>query len=488
MVAAALIAPPGPDVLIALTSLDHATLSDAVQVDLLAALERQSAWLAAWTMPILAGVGDRAQAAVKAGGGSGAGSDLSARAAHTEIAVTLRVSESVAANRLLAARDLTRDLPAVHAALAAGEISLWHAVAISDSTLSLTVEQRRWVADRILSRARRQTVTQLRRCLRRAVLHVAPEQAADRAAKANAERKVDFWPLPDGMAELRLIASASEVLKVYGTIDTLAHQHARGHPVGSPGWMPIAARRADALIDLILGTGTDRPGTIKTTLELTMDLPTLLGVRDNPAELTGYGPLPAPLARALAGDASWRRLIYEPLTGRLLDLGHTSHDPSEPLARHIRARERVCSVPTCNRPARRCHLNHARPYNPNDPNGGRTDAVNCGPLCGSHHRLKHETDWTLQRNPHTGDATWTTPTGHQHPLEPHDYRPLPMDDLPAEPGPLPQPEFLARPTPDQEQHGTWYITDDPDAIPDPTEETHHHETDAYDTYVYELAA
>ncbi len=231
-----------------------------------------------------------------------------------------------------------------------------------------------------------------------------------------------------------------------GTIDSLAHQHAKGHPVGSPGWQPIAARRADALIALILGTSTIDRSPIKTTLELTMDLPTLLGLRNNPAEHTG----------------------------RLLDLGHTTYHPSEPLARYPRARERVCSIPTCNRPARRCHLDHAKPYSPGDPNGGRTDAVNGGPLCETHHRLKHETDWTLRRDPDNGDATWNTPTGHTHHAEPHDYRPLPLDDLPAEPPlPAPNPALHAIPTPDEQQYGNLYVPDDPDTIPDPDEERPH---------------
>lgn len=43
VVAAALIAPPGPDIITALAAVDQSTLTDAAMVDLLAALERQSA-------------------------------------------------------------------------------------------------------------------------------------------------------------------------------------------------------------------------------------------------------------------------------------------------------------------------------------------------------------------------------------------------------------------------------------------------------------
>jgi len=67
------------------------------------------------------------------------------------------------------------------------------------------------VADRVLGRAPKQTVTQLRRCLNRAVLAVDPKSAAERARQAHADRKLDWWPLPDGMAELRLIAWACQL-------------------------------------------------------------------------------------------------------------------------------------------------------------------------------------------------------------------------------------------------------------------------------------
>jgi hypothetical protein len=322
------------------------------------------------------------------------------------------------------------------------------------------------------------------------VQHVAPEQAADRAKKAYAGRKVDFWPLQDGMAELRLIASAAEVMKVYGTIDTLAYRAAKGHPVGSLGWLPIGARRADALVDLILGTFTDRPVQVKTTLQLTMDLPTLLGLQDHPGDLAGYGPLPADLARALAADARWRRLVYEPHTGRVLDVGHTSYQPTETIARHVCAREPVCSTPGCNRPAHACDFEHACPYNPHVPGGGRTCAVNGGPLCAVHHRIKHETDWTLRRDPTTGDATWTTPTGHTYYIPPHDYRPLPDDDLPEE-SPLHEPADETTDEPalhisrGEQDYARGYNTD---TVPDLTDAEPFGEVDAYDDCVYELSA
>lgn len=190
--------------------------------------------------------------------------------------------------------------------------------------------------------------------------------------------------------------------------------------------MPIATRRADALVHLVTteraATGSGSVRRPQANVHLTMDLPTALGLADHPSELAGYGPIDAATARALAADGKWRRLICEPLTGALLDLGHTTYQPSAALARYIQLRDVRCQFPSCNQPARRCHLDHTRRYEPDDPAGGKTDRNNLGALCEHHHRLKHRVGWTLSRNPDTEEATWTSPTGHRYPIDHEDHR------------------------------------------------------------------
>jgi hypothetical protein len=435
VIAAALIAPPGVEVIGALSRIDPVSLSDSAQVDLLVAWERQTAWLASRVQPALVAVGATVEALADAAATPHDSMDMPIRAAFAEIAAAVRISEVTAQDRLCIARALTGELSAVADVLAAGEITYAHARAIYDATHMLTGAQQAWVAARVLPAARRQTVTQLRRCLNRAVLAVEPRTAAARAKRAQQERTVQWWPLPDGMAELRLIASATDVMAVYRAADTLAKSRRRDLPPrGQEGWQPLDALRADALVALATGTATSATAGSKTDVHLTIDLLTLLGLRDRPAELAGYGPLPAPLARMLAADGKWRRLIYDSQTGALLDLGHTSYEPSAELARYIYARDAVCAFPTCNRTAAGCDLDHTRPYKPRPP-GGRTDRNNLGPVCESHHRLKHETNWTLRRDPTTEQATWTSATGHQYPVPRADQRPFGTADLPNEPPP-----------------------------------------------------
>ncbi len=248
-----------------------------------------------------------------------------------------------------------------------------------------------------------------------------PDGAADRIGKAHAERSLNWWTRDDGMAELRLIASATDVMAVFNAADAIARRlKADGPARGAEDWQPIDALRSDALVHLV--TGCDGART-SVAVNVTIDLPTLLGLQNNPGELAGYGPLPAPLARTLAADGRWRRMIVEPQTGALIDLGHTSYQPSAELSRFVKTRDRTCVFPTCNRSAKHCELDHDRRYDPRRPDGGRTDRVNLHARCGNHHTLKHQARWTptsrRRQRPHHLDQ----PTRQEIQVAPEDHRP-----------------------------------------------------------------
>jgi hypothetical protein len=421
LLAAALIAPPSAELLAALGRLDPTQLDAGLQVDLLVAWERAAAWVAACQLPVLALVGDAAYAAAAQAEDGRQSADVPFQAAHAEVGAALRLSPAAAERRLEVARMVSGRLPAVQCALSLGDISYWHAQAIALATEELDDAKARWVAARVLPKARHQTVTDLRRALRREVLAVAPKTAEERHAKAKSERKLDWWDLPDGMAELRLVATAADVKAAFHAADAFAASLPRKDADGTR--IPIDARRADAAVALITGASggaaASRPAA---AIQVSTDLATLLGLRDNPGELAGYGPIPASAVRALAADGKWRRLIHEPLTGALLDLGKTSYEPSAALERFIRARDVRCSFPGpgCGQPAHRCELDHTCPYESGA--AGRTDRANLGPLCKSHHRLKHETGRGLARDPDTHEATWTSSTAHEYPVPRHDHR------------------------------------------------------------------
>ena len=202
--------------------------------------------------------------------------------------------------------------------------------------------------------------------------------------------------------------------------------------------------RVAALLTLVTGIASDmRERPYRVTVNVTMDLPTLLGLRDNPAELPGYGALPPSIARGLAADAAWRRLIHEPTSGALLDLGRLRYRPSAGLADHVPTRDVSCIFPTCTR--RRTDL-RPRPRRAPPPRRGqaaRRTVATCTPSAPSTTGSSTRPAGTLR----TSDASppvWVSPLGRHYPLGQYDYRP-PDDiafDLPAEPeAPDPEPEM-----------------------------------------------
>jgi Domain of unknown function (DUF222) len=149
-------------------------------------------------------------------------------------------------------------------------------------------------------------------------------------------------------------------------------------------------------------------------VQVTVAASTLLRLDDQPAELAGHGPIPAEVARQLAADptGTWRRILTDPGTGTVLDVGHRSYRPPRPLARLLTARDVTCRFPGCRRPSRRCDLDHVTPW-PIGP----TAASNLISLCRHHHRLKHASRWTVTTD-HTGTVVWTAPTGRSYSTRP----------------------------------------------------------------------
>jgi Domain of unknown function (DUF222) len=387
-----------------------------------------------------------------------------------ELAAELRLSRCAAGARLVLAVTLAERLPGTAAALAAGEVDLPKVRAVADVTdrveapLALAVEQR------VLPKAAGQTVGQLRAALTRAVLAVDPAGAQTRHERAVVDRRVAVSALPDGMAELWALLPAPAASAVYTAID----QHARrpGHPAD----VPMDARRADALVELITRpavpahtdqaaspsgaapagslvpadadsalvdtanrAGASAPPTpgppsaedaeraavgvethgaparrLAPLVQITVAATTLLGLDDQPGELAGHGPVPAAMARQLAADPSgtWRRILTDPTTGMVLDVSHRGYRPPRPLARFITARDGTCRFPGCRQPARRCDLDHVTPW-PDGP----TSATNMIAVCRHHHRLKHSARWHVAAA-RDGTVTWSAPTGRTYTTRP----------------------------------------------------------------------
>ena len=128
-----------------------------------------------------------------------------------------------------------------------------------------------------------------------------------------------------------------------------------GSPAGTPG--QPAGHLPDVAGDVVPARGKRWR-----YAAVVVDLPTLVGLADNPGHVPGYGPVPAAIARELAANApAWRRFLTD-TTGVLLDAGADSYRPSERLREHVAARDWTCTFPGCGRSACDADLDHIDNY------------------------------------------------------------------------------------------------------------------------------
>ncbi len=440
--------PAGIEVVSELWSIDLETLDYAGRVDYLAALEKQSGWFNVWMQRAIVAVAGIEPSRVDS---MYSGVDDSER---EEIATALRMSGSTAQGRIDVARTLTQYLPGATAALAIGDISPAHANIIARESAQLirqgvAPEVLKLIEDEAIAHAEFHTPAQVANKVRSCIAMFAPEQFEAAAVEEKSTRKVSYYPSANGMATIVAFLPAPDAQTIMLAIDRLAnktngvakeklraYQAQAGHRMRANASVepesnlkndagnrfnltdfsadlmdPMDAHRADAITaiaamfletseDLVMSHG--RP----VTVNLTIDLPTLLGLAENPGQLSGYGAIPASVARELAADGKWRKFITDPTTGNLLDFGRESYIPPQALRDFLLARDRTCRFPGCRRSGIKGEIDHAIPWE----EGGETSPKNLGLLCKRHHQLKTHGGWKLESF-EDGSCEWTSPLG-----------------------------------------------------------------------------
>ncbi len=443
LVSRLLAAAPGIDTLTSLNAIDPFDLPAAARIDYLSALERQISWLQAMMQ--------RAIVAVAGEEGSKSEDIFTGvdDAEREDVATALRMSTGTAQIRIDVARTLVNHLPNVCSALAMGEISPAHATVIARESASAirdgmgpahiySIEQS------ALAYAEFHTPTQVANKVRTTIAKLAPEPFEEIAERARDTRRVSCFREVDGLSTIVAILPAEDAQIVMKAIENFIHAQVAnelitlnvhgvnggaGGGAAGVGAAGVASdfsndsdvepgqhrsmdmKRADALTSIAAWSLQQNTVDVKlhrrpVTVNVTIDLPTLLGLAENPGQLAGYGAIPASVARALASDGKWQRFITDPQTGTLLDFGRESYEPPQALIDFLIARDRTCRFPGCRHSAARADLDHAKSWE----SGGETSAANLGALCRRHHRLKTHGGWKLKSHS-DGACTWTSPLG-----------------------------------------------------------------------------
>lgn len=388
-----------------------------------------------------------------------------------EIACVLTIGERAASALLGEAHALTTSLPAALDALQAGTISWQHARALVDETTGLepahaaalvahffdpedpTPARGAAPGDLVPSRFRRKVRAWRERTY--------PDSLEARHAIGVADRRMEYRPDVDGMAWLSLYLPGDRACAVWNKASAIA----RGLQGPDEG-RTLTQLRADIAAGLLMGAGAaggaSNPGPAaaagdpftghpydtghsydagygphagdanpyavdlsripapKADVLVTVPVLSLLGLTDEPADLDGFGPIPASMARRLVADgaASFYRVLVDPRDGAPLEIGRTSYRLPESMKRWIRMRDARCTFPGCNNHTQDNETDHLTAWQ----HGGTTGISNLGQLCPKHHRLKHGSAWTP--TPATMDEPpgWTSPAGRHYPAEQPDWQ------------------------------------------------------------------
>ena len=364
-----------------------------------------------------------------------------------EVATILRITEGMAQRRIASARALDKRFPGAVPAMTAGAMTGWHAAVLVEETRQLDDESARRLEQAALKKASSTTVNAFRAYVRKLVIKADADVARRRELAARRDRRVRFVAMEDGMALVEAILPAADAVTVWQALEVHAVRAKQADPADT---RTLSARRADALSGLCADYLADPTHPMahgrRISLGVTADLPTVLGVANEPGELEGYGAITAETVRELAGDAEWRLMLTDAAKGHLVHLSTRSYKPTRRLADFITARDKTCRFPNCERPAYRCEIDHRVPFDHAHPDrGGATDEDNCGLLCKRHHIAKHESQWRVDANG-DGELRWTSPAGITHVVRQPDYRPLAAADTDVEPDTPRQPPDLTKPT------------------------------------------
>src|SRR5580692_4084945 len=243
------------------------------------------------------------------------------RGVASEVALA-RLDSPARGNRHLGfAKALVHEMPHTLAALEVGVLTEWRATLIVRESACLDVKDRRALDAELCgdpAGLHGMGDARVAAAAKAIAYRLDPHAVVDRAAKAENERTVTIRPAPDTMTYLTALLPVAQGVSVYAALRREADTRCDGRSRGQV--------MADTLVERVTGRDATVPTPIAVNLVLSDE--TLLGGDSAPADICGYGPIPAAVARSMVarsvGDkqsrATLRRLYTHPRTGSLVSM------------------------------------------------------------------------------------------------------------------------------------------------------------------------
>jgi hypothetical protein len=311
--------------------------SESALVDRIAYLERVKSAAAAGQARAAAALDVARRAAEAAAGVPAVGRG---RGIASEVALARRDSPARGNRHLGLAKALVHEMPHTLAALETGVLTEWRATLIVRESACLDVEDRRVLDIELCSDPNGldgMGDARLAATAKAIAYRLDPHAVVDRAARAATDRTVSIRPAPDTMTYLTALLPVAQGVSVYAALrraaDTCADGRSRGQVM------------ADALVKRVTGRSAAVATPIAVNLVLSDE--TLMGGSNAPADISGYGPVPAALAREMVSRAvgdersrvTLRRLYARPTSGSLVAMESRARLFPRGLAAFIRFRD-----------------------------------------------------------------------------------------------------------------------------------------------------
>jgi len=397
-------------------------LDDYALVELVAAAQRLSSWAHHLAASAAGALSDRESMEPPAAG-MVTRSLTAERLAGEEVAMRLGWTPRAGQRLVEEGRHYRTHLVETGEALRRGDIDPSKAKALRETLADVPWQLGLGVQEIVLPHAPRRTPAQLARDARAALVDLDPHEAQERRERATKDRYLSPpKPLPDGMAGMWLRTTALDAKALWDAVDAGARA---ARSAGDP--RTLEQLRADLLVERSLHEArcsdplanrprAGSPGSrcrtaVRVDVRVLVPLATVVGTSEDPGFLEGYGTIDPEHARALARGGTWRRLVTDPTTGTVLDVGRTRYTPPPDMSELVRFRDLECVHPGCSASAWTCELDHTVPFRPNSLEGGATSVDNLAPLSKGCHQLKTHGGFTVRRSGF-GEYEWRTPTGH----------------------------------------------------------------------------
>ena len=287
--------------------------------------------------------------------------------------------------------ELAHRLPKTWGRVLDGQVPVWKALRIADSTRFLPEDAAGFVDAQLAPFAHGVTWAQVERLVETALVRFDPEAAEERRQAAQNHRHVDTGLDRvgyDGIADISATVDVADALDLENAIARRAQLYGQ---LGDDDSLDV--RRAKALGEIAReDLALDLPVPDPETGEITRTIPgrkteLMLHMSATDQSVGRFGNTRTPIS--VEQIKAWLNLPNTSVIVRpVIDLnGHQpvdSYEIPDRIRRQVVERDHHCVYPYCARPAERCDVDHIESHG----DGGVTCPCNLATPCRGHHRMK----------------------------------------------------------------------------------------------------